>query len=332
MLNGTHSTFSIQHSILNCMKVANISHEGFAAIQVDTGPLALTVIPELGGKISSLRDTRSGREWLWRHPRMAYRRVPHGSSYVAAADTGGWDECFPSVSACAYPALPWAGVPVQDHGELWSQTAATQIDVGDESVSLHTRWHGVMLPYQFERTIRLDAGSARLSIAYRLSSAADEPLAWIWSAHPLIAIEPGMELSLPPGARFHSGRRSGLPFPRSIPSAGGDVDLSRLPARDAGASIKLWSAPLTDEGWASLRAPDGALHMRWDVAEIPQVAVWLNLGAHAFDGGEPYYNMGLEPCIGAQDSLADAVHAYHLFEQLLPGGARAWRLEVELTP
>jgi hypothetical protein len=322
--------------------VITITHtqiDGFAATQLDTGPLALAIIPELGGKISSLRDTRSGREWLWRHPRMAYRRVPHGSSYVAAADTGGWDECFPSVSACAYPSPPWAGVPVQDHGELWSQTAATAIDADDGVVSIHQRWHGIMLPYVFERSIRLAAGSARLGIEYRLRSAADEPLDWIWSAHPLIAIEPGMELRLPPSARFNSpgtltgglaGPHSGLSFPLTLRAAGGDVDLSRLPERDVGVSIKLWSDPL-DAGWASLRAADGALHMRWDVAELPQVAVWLNLGAHAFDGGEPYFNMGLEPCIGAQDSLADAVDEYRRFAQLPPHGARTWRLEVELT-
>jgi hypothetical protein len=271
---------------------------------------------------------------------MAYRRVPHGSSYVAAADTGGWDECFPSVSACAYPSSPWVGVPVQDHGELWSQTATTAIDAGDGVVSIHQRWHGIMLPYVFERSIRLADGSARLSIAYRLISAADEPLDWIWSAHPLLAIEPGMELRLPPSARFNSpgpwpddraGPRSGLSFPLALRAAGGDVDLSRLPESDAGVAIKLWSDPLA-EGWASLRAADGALHMRWDVAELPQVAVWLNLGAFGFDGGEPYYNMGLEPCIGAQDSLSDAVSEYRMFEQLPARGARTWRLEVELTP
>jgi hypothetical protein len=71
--------------------------------------------------------------------------------------------------------------------------------------------------------------------------------------------------------------------------------------------------------------------MRWDAALLPQVAVWLNLGAAGFDGGAPYYNMGLEPCIGAQDSLADAVTTYDLFEKLPAGGSRAWWLEVELT-
>src|SRR5262245_13109696 len=105
------------------LKISRGTTAGFDTVEVNTGALSFTLIPALGGKISSLRDRRSEREWLWRHPRMAYQRVLHGSSYVQAADTGGWDECFPSVSACAYPSPPWAGAPVQDHGELWSQLA-----------------------------------------------------------------------------------------------------------------------------------------------------------------------------------------------------------------
>lgn len=311
------------------ISVTHTAHAGFAALRLDSGPLALTLIPELGGKIASLRDGRSGREWLWRHPRMPYRRAPHGSSYVATADTGGWDECFPSVAACAYPAPPWAGAAVQDHGELWSQTAATQAALADGVASLHTRWHGVMLPYTFERTLSLADGAARLRVEYRLTSSSDAPLAWIWSAHPLLAIEPGMELRVPPAARFHAGPSSGLAFPLRLPAPAGEVDLARMPARGAGVAIKLWSDPL-DAGWASLHAADGALHMRWDVAELPQLAIWLNLSAYGMDGGSPYYNMGLEPCIGAQDSLADAVLQHRMFEQLEPGGARRWGFELEL--
>ena len=85
------------------LSVTRTITEGFDSVHVHTGVMELTLVPELGGKINSLRDARSGREWLWRHPRFKYKRVPHGSSYVNEADTGGWDECFPSVAACSYP-------------------------------------------------------------------------------------------------------------------------------------------------------------------------------------------------------------------------------------
>jgi galactose mutarotase-like enzyme len=324
------------------MSQINIGHgtvEGFDTIELDTGALALTIIPELGGKLSSLRDQRSGREWLWRHPRMPYRRVPHGAVYTAHADTGGWDECFPSVSACAYPSPLWQGAAVQDHGELWSQTAAIRLEERAGGVAVHARWHGVALPYSFERTIHLAAGAARARFEYLVTNTSDEELHFIWSAHPLMAIEPGMRLRLPPAARYHGvsftpggavEQSSGLSFPLTVPSHQGPIDLATLPDPAAAVAIKLWSEPIAD-GWAALAAPDGEFRLHWDAAQLPQVAVWMNLGAAGFDGGAPYYNMGLEPCIGAQDSLADAVTKYRLFEKLPPRGTRAWWLEVELA-
>ena len=48
-------------------------------------------------------------------------------------------------------------------------------------------------------------------------------------------------------------------------------------------------------------------------------------------GGVCDYNLGLEPCIGAQDSLADAVTQYNLYAVLPPHGSKNWWLEIELT-
>jgi galactose mutarotase-like enzyme len=310
------------------------SVNGFAAVQVNTGPLSLALLPELGGKLGSLRDLRSGREWLWKNPRIPYQRVPHGDSYVLKADTGGWDECFPTVAPCAYPSPPWAGAALPDHGELWSQAATLDVVESHDKVSLRTRWQGVALPYTFERAITLTSNSAHAHFEYRVQNNSDASLQFIWSAHPLLAIEPGMQLRLPPEARFHRWASvppdlipldSGLRFPL----VANGVDLTTLPEPSAAIALKWWSDPL-DEGWATLRARDGELRMHWDVAHLPQVGFWLNLGAWAGDGGAAYYNLGLEPCIGAQDSLTDAVGRYNLFESLPPGGSRGWWLELEL--
>ena len=45
--------------------VTSTQVQGSYAISVHTGALALTVVPMLGAKISSIRDLRTGREWLW---------------------------------------------------------------------------------------------------------------------------------------------------------------------------------------------------------------------------------------------------------------------------
>ena len=310
---------------------------GFESIHVHTGKIELSIMPELGGKISSLRDVRTGREWLWRHPRLAYKRVPHGSSYVTEADTGGWDECFPSVAACEYPSAPWQGTAIQDHGDLWSQAAEFELEERTESVALRTRLQGQSLPYTFTRIVTLTANSARLCADYVVTSNSDQPVNFVWCIHPLLAIEPGMELRLPASARFNVA--GSVPFgllPTDLvldyPFVAAGLNLPSLPETCAGLAVKIWSDPLqTDAGWAALRAHDGELTMRWDVLRLPQVAVWMNFGAWAGDGGAPYYNLGLEPCIGAQDSLAEAVTQYNLFASLPPRAEKSWWLEMELS-
>lgn len=299
------------------------TEDGLRVVRASTGPLALALMPALGGKISSLRDERSGREWLWRHPRLPYVPGATGAPYTSIADTGGWDECFPSVAPCPYPAPPWAGAPIQDHGELWSQGAALELREGPGTLTLACRWRGAALPYSFERALTLRAGSARLRCDYTVTSAADQPMPFIWCAHPLLAIEPGMRLSLPAGARFNRWA--------AHPPELTELSFDPLPGPAIAAALKVWSDPVA-EGRAAVIAADGALAMTWDPALLPQVAVWANLGAWAADGGEPYYNLGLEPCIGAQDSLYDAVTTHGLYASLPPGGARTWWLEVELRP
>src|SRR5205085_7639655 len=120
--------------------------------------------------------------------------------------------------------------------------------------------------------------------------------------------------------------------PFAFPFDVSGFDLTTLPPCDAGVALKVWSDPLP-EGWAELAAPgDGeVLRMTWDPAEIPQVGLWLNAGGWSGIGGAPYCNLALEPCIGAQDSLEDAVLVHDSFATLRPGESRRWSLDVTLS-
>jgi len=189
------------------LSVTRSTIEGFNSLSIQTGVMELSIIPELGGKINSLLDSRTGREWLWRHPRFPYKQVPHGSSYTAQSDTGGWDECFPSVAQCEYPSAPWQGAAIQDHGELWSHPAEFEMDEQERRVTLRTRWQGIVLPYTFTRVVTLNEKSSVIHVDYEVTALrnTDQPINYVWCIHPLLAIEPGMELLLPPSARFNVG-------------------------------------------------------------------------------------------------------------------------------
>lgn len=320
------------------MTLPAISVQGFSALRLANEKLELLVIPELGCKIASLRDLRCGREWLWTSGELLYARHPYGTAYVAKADTGGWDECFPTVAACRDPQT---GLEWPDHGELWNQVWEHQLEHDSNEMSLHTEALGVQKPYIFRRTLRLLQDEAALELHYRVLNTGDVPFEYIWSAHPLFALEPGMRLKFPDSARFHlyykpdSTVIQGFEpwrWPLEVGGAEGTVlDLSRLPGAGAKVAFKLWSEPLS-EGWAELQVQDGRLRFEFDPTQIPQLGLWLNLGGWSGAGGNPYYNLALEPCIGAQDSLFEAVQKYGLYRTLEPGEEASWNLTVRLDP
>jgi len=138
--------------------------QGFDALTVDNGVIAFTIVPELGAKIASIRDHRNGREWLWTNPDLGYRRLPPDASYVRDADTGGWDECFPTVAPCPYPSAPKRGLPLPDHGEIWSRPWQTQVARTPTAVTIESIVYGAILPYTFERHITVTAGAPMLRL------------------------------------------------------------------------------------------------------------------------------------------------------------------------
>src|SRR5579862_4893411 len=108
----------------------------------------MVILPEIGGKIASLRSEESGTEFLWQDDTRPYRPILYGDDF-GNYDASGFDECFPTIGECRYPEFPWEGVTAPDHGELWC--TPWRYDLKDEAVRLYA--HGVRFPYLFEKRI-----------------------------------------------------------------------------------------------------------------------------------------------------------------------------------
>lgn len=93
-------------------QLRRLTIEGFDALRLSNGLLSLTVIPALGGKISSIKYEPAQYEWLWRNPHLPYLTPQYDASFVKLYDTGGLDECFPAVNPGPCPVEPWAGTPI----------------------------------------------------------------------------------------------------------------------------------------------------------------------------------------------------------------------------
>jgi hypothetical protein len=68
----------------------------FGSAELRAGTTKVVIIPALGGKIASME--MAGREWLWTSDVISQQTPIDGASYVETADSGGYDECFPTVA------------------------------------------------------------------------------------------------------------------------------------------------------------------------------------------------------------------------------------------
>jgi galactose mutarotase-like enzyme len=308
---------------------------GFPAIALRSAELEVVAIPALGMKLSHLRRHR-GREWLWRSDQIPLALPRAGASYVETADSGGWDECFPTVGPSPLPGAPADAPPLPDHGELWTATWTSSVYEHAEGVTLAGAATGERLPYEFHREVTLDRAAPSMRLGYRLVHTGTAPFPWIWSAHPLFNVQPGTTLELP-GVRqvkldaVHGrddlSRDDVVSWPEAI---GGTAERFTFP-ETGGWAVKLFG-DLGTEGLMRLRDPRAGeqLEIAVRAGEVPQVGVWLNCAGWAPAGRRPYYNLALEPCIGAPDRLDDAVESWGTAQVLEPGEERRWSVEVRL--
>lgn len=302
-------------------------------LKLSNDHLELEILPSLGGKLASLIDRRTGRDWLWHNPYLRPSLPRYGSSYVMTADSGGFDECFPAVAEGPYPTEPWRGVAIPDHGELWG--LPWEVEATEPALRLAV--DGVRFPYRFERRMQLDPAAASVTLAYEVTNRAPFPFPFVWSAHPLLAIRPGMQLLIPEDLPLRvfgssSGTLGELGTPLWWPALG-PHDLTRLPGAEAGFAVKLFG-PAPTRGWVGLHDPETATTLRFDFDphEVPHLGLWLNMGGWCpLEGREPYYNLGLEPCIGAGDDLELAVRHFRAHGVVPARGAVRWHLRLSLV-
>ena len=283
-----------------------------ATVVLENPRLRVELLPARGARLVSLLDRRLGREWL------LPSQGPAGAGF--AADPAGFDECFPNVAPgpCPSGRCSWP-----DHGELWDRPW----EVEREGDTLVCRIEGRARPYGFTRRLALDGATLRLD--YELENLGGEPFPHLWSAHPLLQVQPGMRLDLPAGVSEVLADCASDPAlaGRRLPWPGESLDLSLIRSRAAGVAIKRFVRDLP-EGRCALRDPatGHALEFAWDPAEIPHLGVWLCSGGWP-EVGRGQLTVALEPCTGMPDALEAAWRLG--CARILPAGGRSrWSLRL----
>ena len=323
-------------------RVASVAREpSFGTVELRGGHARVVLIPALGGKIAELWFGE--RQWLWRNPQLPYRASEAGASYVLTADSGGYDECFPTVGACTLPSIVrgFGARDLPDHGELWSQQPALALTTGADGHRAHLTWQGALLPYRFERSLLVTpAGEVRCE--YAAANLGEQKLPFLWSAHPLLPLTEATRLELPEGARMRVWAQHGVDlggegaehrWPRA--RCGGQLLDLTAPAR---ARKKPFAAKLFIDlpvGAQVVRVIEGteALTAQFNAREVPHLGLWINHGGwnplprtSILPWRKParYHNLAFEPAIGAPDTLSDALGAWEAAAWIEPGETRRW--------
>ena len=279
------------------------SEQGFEVYSLENEEIELAVVPKLGAKIISLKNLRTGREWLW-HPPGGLRLFQNrAGDDFSRSPLVGIDECLPTVAPCS-----WRGRRLPDHGEVWS--AAWRVDVPALAGGvLKTSIRLQISPFELVRSIELRENEARIDYQLSNCSAAEER--FLWTLHPLLQLQAGDQLELPASTR---ALLNGEAWVDAIDSA--------IPNRNC---AKIFAAPVS-EGWAAINNPDTGdrLEFAWNPAENNALGLWLTRG-----GWHGHHHFAIEPTNSAGDALATAVER-QCCGVIAGSASTSWRLVLKL--
>lgn len=293
----------------------NHMHSDLNSHVLTEGRISVTVIPALGGRITSLIDLKVGREWLWRNHHNPLQPVPPGAEYDSVWQ-GGFEELFPSDAP-----MIQGDLNIPDHGELW--TAAW--DVTESSGSSLTM--SIVGPVTgVEVSKELTVSESALQIKYQLQHNGDADLPFLFKLHPAFAIDEHCRIDMPGGLveKVESG------FGNLIP----DGSEEGWPTSADLARCRPWSSETNEFVYVS-ELPEG----RCGLTDLQRES-WVRLGFSreqfpfcwlflTYGGWRRHNVVVLEPCSNYPKDLEEAI-AHGTHARLRPGELQSYEVAVSV--
>jgi galactose mutarotase-like enzyme len=280
------------------------TRDGFSVCRVENEAASLAVVPELGARVISLRNERTGREWLW-HPEPELKLFTNqAGDDFARSPLAGWDECLPTIAPCR-----WRDRQLPDHGEVWFRSWSLD-ESAWETGRIAASVDLAPTPFRFTRSLELR--QQQVYAEYTLINRGLEAEHFLWAMHPLFALHKGDRLELTPEIRHHL---KGQSWVNSLTFPAGKI-----------ACAKSFAGPLT-EGWAAIvnDQTNDRLLLEWSPGENPILGLWLTRG-----GWNGHHHLALEPTSGAPDALDIAVNRWKRAGLIAAGETRTWRITLTL--
>lgn len=279
--------------------------QGFAIYVLANRRVEISVIPELGARVLSLKNQSTGREWMWRPPGpLRLFRNAAGDDF-SRSPLAGADECLPTIASCA-----WQGRQLPDHGEAWSAPWALDPQAWERGI-IRTKLTLPISPFTFERSIKIRGNEISLEYCLRNHATTEQRFLWAW--HPLLSLQSGDRLVLPDSTR---ATLDGAMWLDKIDTAVPDGKCSKLVA---------WKILEGRAAICNARAGD-SLSFEWSPAKNRALGVWLNRG-----GWHGHDHFALEPANSDGDDLSQSAARNHC-GLITAGGEAVWDVRIELRP
>jgi hypothetical protein len=280
---------------------AGLERSGMTEIQIRTDRLALSIVPEAGGKLLDLVERGSGFNLLWQNPRIPLARTYAGAPFDDVW-CGGWDDMFPTDVPCEV-----AGNTHHDHGDLWIGPWEWDVvsDDGEQAV-IHLRRYSPSLPCRVEKWISVERSGRDIRMRLALTNEGAQPVRFLWNQHIAHAIGPGSRVHLPVSRLAVAGptpSRAGDATQVSWPIHDGGLDLSRLPGPETGVTEFLCAEDLR-AGWCAVTHPGPGIAIRFGFDPEVFRTPWL---WGVFGGWRGHQLLLTELCTSRPGSLATAV-------------------------
>ena len=276
------------------MIITKSSYKDIFAVELKTAELTVLVLPHNGGKIASIKNNKSGREYLVQNPNPKYSPLDINGSFEKT-ECSGFDDMFPTIDGITFTDAYGRELTYPDHGEVCRVKHEYKID-GDR---LTLYYKSNALNYSHTKTFFEKDG--KLSIEYAVENFADCDFNALWAGHLLINAEQGGRVLLP----FKDGSPVDVTFDFTGRFKAGDrieykeEYLKSVWEKGVPACKKLYFPLPAPQGYIAYEYPNGDIFvMEFDKNQLPYIGIWENLG-HL--NGQ--YCLGLEPCSVGYDTV-----------------------------
>jgi galactose mutarotase-like enzyme len=301
--------------------IRTADYRGWPSLRLESDELLVTLVPNLGGKIASLRARRSGREFLVQPVANPLAPPRPGVKFVDS-DPFGLDDMFPTVAECRTETDGGRALLLPDHGEVWSRAWSCELAGDTVTLSIDCR----SVPCRLTKRCLLAAPNL-LRLEYQAENLSTETFDALWAAHPLLDCTEAVELDLPPGEVISVCAGSGLYGNHGTRSAWKPLVLPPARPGQPTQAHKFYAARADQVRHAGLRFPatQEQLVLRLESSAPTYFGLWHEELA---DGTRI---LAPEPCTGGFDR-PDFARQHGQSCHFGPHEKKQWTLELEVGP